>query len=228
MTNIISITDIKPLRYLKQLKILILNDTVISDIWPLQFLKELKELKMRDMQTTEVMDLHPLQRLYKLQNVAITYARIIDVSPLARLTQLKTLQLKGNKIQNFDPIKHHKRFPNQISELFNGENDEDEGEEESWPINEDEEEEKREEYDLSKQKLPTVSELMFYNKILKVHSTYKKIRKIQNKNKITKFRISVTQKKNSISAMLNNQIMAMNKELNLFMQFIHNSNTYLD
>ncbi|CAL5984205.1 leucine-rich_repeat domain-containing protein [Hexamita inflata] len=226
MNNIISITDIKPLRFLKQLKILILNSTLISDIWPLQFLKKLKELKMRDMYTTEVMDLHPLQRLYKLQKVAITNAHIIDVSPLARLTQLKKLQLKGNKIQNFNPIKHHKQFPNQISvQLFNSE---DEGEEESWLTNEDEEDEKREEYDLSKQKLPTVTELKFYNKILKVHSTHRKIRKIQNKNKIQKFRISLTLKKNCISTMLNNQIMIMSNELDLLVQFIQNSNTYLD
>ncbi|CAL6035588.1 Internalin-A_precursor [Hexamita inflata] len=83
-------------------------------------------------------------------------------------------------------------------------------------------------YDFSNQEVPTTDELKFYNKILKVHSSHQQIRKIQNEKCVCKFRASLASKKNYVSAMLNNQIMVMNKELNLFIQFIHNSNTYSD
>ncbi|CAL6023489.1 leucine-rich_repeat domain-containing protein [Hexamita inflata] len=82
------------------------------------------------------------------------------------------------------------------------------------------------EYNLSDQEVPTTDELKFYNKVLSVHNSHEQIRKLQNENRVSKLRTSFTQKKNYVSTMLNNQIMLMNKELNLFMQFVQNS--YLD
>ncbi|CAL6061459.1 Conserved_hypothetical protein [Hexamita inflata] len=83
-------------------------------------------------------------------------------------------------------------------------------------------------YEFSNQKVPTPDELTFYNKILSVHSSHKQIRKIQAENRVSKFRASLASKKNYISATLNNQIMLMGQEINLLVQFIQISNTFLD
>ncbi|CAL6035640.1 leucine-rich_repeat domain-containing protein [Hexamita inflata] len=193
-----NVTNIKPLQFLKNLQYLRLCYIKIQDIWPLQFMKYLKRLEMLK---TQVIDLHPLQHLYKLETIDIQYANVIDVSPLQNLNQLKNIFMFRNKIQNWEPIKHHKYFP----ELIDGEYQFD-----------------------SSQKEPTADDLTFYNKILKVHSSHQQMRKIMNNNKISTFRAYVTQKKIYYYVMLNNQTMLMNKEVDLLMQFIQNSTSYLD
>ncbi|CAL6054240.1 Hypothetical_protein [Hexamita inflata] len=91
-----------------------------------------------------------------------------------------------------------------------------------------ENDEKSPKYNLKDQIAPTTDELAFYNKILSVHSSHKQIRKLLYENNISKFRASLTQKKNYVSAIFNYQIMMMNKEVDMLMQFIQNSTSYLD
>ncbi|CAL6054224.1 leucine-rich_repeat-containing protein [Hexamita inflata] len=196
------INEITPLKFLKHLQSLHLNFIDISDIWPVQFMRNLKDLEML---YTQVIDLHPLQYLYQLENVSAFHARIIDISPLSNLVKLQSLAFSNNKITNIEPLIHHKNFRQTY------ENDE-----------------KSPKYNLKDQIAPTTDELAFYNKILSVHSSHKQIRKLLYQNNISKFRASLTQKKNYVSAIFNNQIMMMNKEVDMLMQFIQNSTSYLD
>ncbi|CAL6039751.1 Leucine-rich_repeat domain superfamily [Hexamita inflata] len=50
-------------------------------------------------------------------------------------------------------------------------------------------------YNFPRQNVPTTDELKFYNKILSIHSSHKQIRKIQAENRASKFRVSITHKK---------------------------------
>ncbi|CAL6075487.1 Conserved_hypothetical protein [Hexamita inflata] len=162
----------------------------------------MKHLKELDMQSTQVTDLHPLQYLQRLERISVTYAHIVDVSPLANLTKLVYLNLRHNKIINWSSIKHHKNFPKLINE------------DTKYP-----------DYELSRQSQPSVDEVQFYNKILKVHSSHKQIRIIWRDN-IPKFRASLKLMKNYVSIMLNNQIMKMNIQLEMFVQLIQNNTIY--
>ncbi|CAL6023359.1 leucine-rich_repeat domain-containing protein [Hexamita inflata] len=212
--NKISITNIQPLKFLKQLKSLYLNDTPISDIWPLQFMKNLQRLEL---QNTNVIDLHPLQYLYQLEHVLITHSFVVDVAPLSSLIQLDTLILNNNKILNFDSLRHHDNYPQPI----NIQNEEDDLNE---PINEDEEQK----YFFDNQIIPTTKELKFYNNVLQIHCSHKQIRKIRIANKCQKFRDLQTLNQDFILLMFNNQIIQMNKEINLLLELIRNSYSYFD
>ncbi|CAL6008612.1 leucine_Rich Repeat (LRR)-containing protein [Hexamita inflata] len=197
--------NIEPLKYCTQLTELDMSFTDVADIWPLQFMKNLKSLTMS---TVNVIDLHPLQYLYKLEYVRIPHAQVIDVSPISNLPNIKQLSLMYNKIQNWDPIKHHKNF----SKLMD--------------------EDRQEYYELVNQTVPLPDEIKFYDKIMSVHSSHKLIRQIMNQNRKLKFRTSLTQTKSCFSAVLNNQIMTMNLQLEMLVKFIQNdinqTTNYLD
>ncbi|CAL6068224.1 Hypothetical_protein [Hexamita inflata] len=79
-------------------------------------------------------------------------------------------------------------------------------------------------YDFSDQEVPSDVELKFYNKILKVHRSHKQIRKIQAENKISKFRESTTRQQEYIYLKINEQIRAVNMKIEIWAQFIQNSN----
>ncbi|CAL6001527.1 fibronectin_type III domain-containing protein [Hexamita inflata] len=162
---------------------------------------------MKDLETlyawqTEIVDLHPLQYLHSLVHINLNESKVIDVTPLKNLN-LDELFIGANRVQSFLPIQHHKNF--YCYEPINDEFDP--------------------RYSLTGQEVPTVEELKFYNKILSVHSSYKQIREIKNENKITKFRNSLAQNKSYVSVMLNNQIMKMNKEVDILVRFIQNINS---
>ncbi|CAL6005128.1 Hypothetical_protein [Hexamita inflata] len=59
-------------------------------------------------------------------------------------------------------------------------------------------------------------------------SRSEKYKTVPTLKSVPKFRASLASKKNYISAMLNNQIMMISQELNLYVQFIQNSNSFLD
>ncbi|CAL6023381.1 Hypothetical_protein [Hexamita inflata] len=156
---------------------------------------------MSDLQTlyawqTNIIDLHPLQHLYCLVHITLNESKVID-SPLKNL-DLDEFYICANKIQNFLPIQHHKNFP----------------------IDTQDESDEEQPYDICVQQIPTTEELKFYNKILSVHTSHKQTREIKNENRITKFRVSFELKKSYVSVMLNNQIMKMNKEVDILVRFI--------
>jgi Leucine Rich repeats (2 copies) len=84
------VTDLSPLRNLKNLTSLHLRRTQITDLRPLSELKSLKELDLND---TKVSDLRPLSGLNSLSWLELNNTRITDLGPLRNLTSLKTLGL---------------------------------------------------------------------------------------------------------------------------------------
>ncbi|CAL6052103.1 Hypothetical_protein [Hexamita inflata] len=70
-------------------------------------------------------------------------------------------------------------------------------------------------YDLSDQKEPSADELKFYNKILKVHSSHKQIRTIQNQNRIKKLRTFLFENKNDVETMFLDYDRKMNTQLKI-------------
>ncbi|CAL6051665.1 S-layer_homology domain-containing protein [Hexamita inflata] len=78
-------------------------------------------------------------------------------------------------------------------------------------------------YNFSNQEVPTTDELKFYNKILKVHSSHKQIRKIQAENRASKFRESMTRQRECIILQINEQVQVMNMKIEIWAQFIQNS-----
>ncbi|CAL6005403.1 Conserved_hypothetical protein [Hexamita inflata] len=211
-----NITEISYLSNFVDLKILNLDyNNQLYNIGPLQFCTQLTELRIRvtsvadiwslqfmkqlktlNMNKTKVVDLHPLQHLYRLEHIYASETCIIDISPLSKLTQLKELQL--------DPLDFRNNKITNQDTLKHHKN--------------------FSEYDFSDQEVPSDVELKFYNKILKVHSTHKQIRKIQAENRASKFRESMTLYRESIILQINEQIRAVNMKIEIWAQFIQNSN----
>ncbi|CAL6023345.1 Conserved_hypothetical protein [Hexamita inflata] len=186
--------NIEPLKHCTQIQFLTIDETSISDIWSLSFMKDLETLYAWQ---TEIVDLHPLQYLHSLVHINLNESKVIDVTPLKNL-DLDELFIGANRVQSFLPIQHHKNF--YCNEPINDEFDP--------------------KYSLTDQEVPTDEELKFYNKILSVHSSQKQIREIKNENRITKFRTSFELKRSYVSVMLNNQIMTMNTQLEILVQFM--------
>ncbi|CAL6023483.1 leucine-rich_repeat domain-containing protein [Hexamita inflata] len=186
----------------------------LKNIGHLQFCTQLTELNIS---TTSVADIWPLQFMKNLKTLEMYKTKVVDLHPLQHLYRLEKIYALYSCILDVSPLSKLIQLQT-LSFSFNK------------ITNADTLQHLKNfsKYRLADQKVPTPDELKFYNKILKVHSSHKQIRKIQNEKSVCKFRTSLTQKKNYVSTKLNNQIMVMNKELNLFMQFIHNSNTYLD
>ncbi|CAL6051761.1 Hypothetical_protein [Hexamita inflata] len=142
--------------------------------------------------------------------------------------QFLELVILGNKIKCFDSIKHHQYFPVEDQDLFD--------------IYEEYEEKEEPRYFIHSQKASSIQEVLFYNKILSIHNSHKQINqmqkqrkndqknshKLKRKNLNLSFTTFLEQKKNQVSAMLNNQILMLNKQVELLVQFIQNSNSYLD
>ncbi|CAL6021887.1 leucine-rich_repeat domain-containing protein [Hexamita inflata] len=80
------------------------------------------------------------------------------------------------------------------------------------------------EYEFQDQQVPTADELKLYNKILSVHSSHEQIKKIQDKNRISKFRESMTRQREYVKLQINKQIRAVNTKIEIWAQFIQNSN----
>ncbi|CAL6035656.1 leucine-rich_repeat domain-containing protein [Hexamita inflata] len=78
-------------------------------------------------------------------------------------------------------------------------------------------------YAVSNQKVPATDELKFYTKILSVHSSNKQIRKIQVENRASKIRESMTRYREYVNLNINEQIRALNMKIEIWAQFIQNS-----
>ncbi|CAL6054286.1 leucine-rich_repeat domain-containing protein [Hexamita inflata] len=183
----------------KQLKSINISSTGVTNIWALQFLKNLNSLNIQD---TQVVDLHPLQYLFQLLELYTSHS-VIDVTPLRNLVNLDSLDVQFNKIQDFSPIMLHKNYQ----------------------LNEDDDNQK---YYLSDQAIPTPLEVRFYNKILGIYKSQNRFRQISNGNKMQKFNETFTDTRKTVTMSLNNVIGSLNKQTELLMQFISNSDTFID
>jgi hypothetical protein len=89
------VVDLSPLSELKNLEQLFLGDTQVSDLSPLA---ELKKLEMLFLGNTQLTDLSPLVELYHLEELDLNNTQVSDLSPLAELKNLESLRLTGIKV----------------------------------------------------------------------------------------------------------------------------------
>lgn len=89
------LTDLTPIKDLKQLTVLNLNENLISDISPLKELKMLTELYLYK---NHITDISPLSGLRQLIRLDLENNRITDLTPLTELKQLSELYIYGNPI----------------------------------------------------------------------------------------------------------------------------------
>ncbi|CAL5970287.1 leucine-rich_repeat domain-containing protein [Hexamita inflata] len=186
----------------------------LYNIEPLKFCTQLTELRIYQ---TSVSDIWPLQFLKYLKTLIIDDTGVVDLHPLQYLYQLECISAFDACIIDVSPLSNLTKINNLIlndNKITNGETLKHHS--------------NFSKYNLLNQQIPTTNELKFYNKILKVHSSHKQIRKIMNEIKLVKFRTSLAQKQNYISTMLNNQIQTMNKQVNMLIQLVQNSISYLE
>ncbi|CAL5971258.1 Conserved_hypothetical protein [Hexamita inflata] len=209
-----NLTEISYLSNLLDLQILELGgNKQLQNIGPLKFCSQLTDLRIF---TTSISDIWPLQFMKNLNTLYMQETKVVDLHPLQNLYKLEFICAHDTCIIDVSPLSKL----TQLKQISFSDN---------YITNADTLKHKNfSEQDFSDQQVPTTDELKFYNKILKVHSSHKQIRIIQYEKSVSKFRASLASKKNYVSAMLNNQIMMMNKEVGMFMQFVQNSNTYLD
>ena len=99
------VTDFSVLRNLKNLKHLNLEGTQFSDVSSLESLTKLEILNLCD---TPVKDLSALKNLKKLTKLNLDGTQVSDVSVLENLKNLKTLDLEGTQVKDLSALKNLK------------------------------------------------------------------------------------------------------------------------
>jgi Leucine-rich repeat (LRR) protein len=88
-----SIKSLEPLRYLTNVKILVLDQNDISDISPLFDLPNLQHLNLIG---NEISSVEGIEKLQLLQELYLGLNSLKDATPLSTLTNLRMLGLRGN------------------------------------------------------------------------------------------------------------------------------------
>jgi len=99
--NAYSINDLTPLKDLKNLKELYLNNNAIEDIEPL---KNLKNLKVLHLGNNRIADISPLKDLTNLEVLWLSLNRISDITTLKNLERVTELSLFENHITDIKPL----------------------------------------------------------------------------------------------------------------------------
>ncbi|CAL5984933.1 Conserved_hypothetical protein [Hexamita inflata] len=210
-----NLTEISYLSNFVDLQFLELGDNKqLQNIGPLKFCTQLTQLRINE---TNVADIWSLQFLKHLKRLNMSKTKVIDLHPLQFLYKLEDICASQTCIIDVSPLSNL----TQLIDLFLNCNKLTNADTLKHHKN-------FSDYNLSNQEVPTPDELKFYNKILNIHNSHKQIKKIVNDNKITKFRTSLAQKKNCVSTMLNNQTQTMNKQIDMLIQIVQNSISYLD
>lgn len=80
-----TVSDLSPLKELKSLTLLAMQETGVSDLTPLA---KLVNLEILDLNDNKVSDLTPLKNLTKLTKLYLNDNQIVDVTPFTNLTKL--------------------------------------------------------------------------------------------------------------------------------------------
>lgn len=95
------ITDISPLKQLKNLETLSLMGTAVSDLSPLVSLQNLKQLACTMSSLTNI---SPVARMTSLESVDFYYNAIENIEPLVNLPNLQYIRLDYNYISDVTPF----------------------------------------------------------------------------------------------------------------------------
>ena len=101
------ISDITPLRYMKKLTYLVLNDNNITDISALQGLRRLRALKLKNNRIT---DISAVQETPNLVYLDLNGNQIKDITPVRSLKDLTTLSLSNNPVSDLRPLEDMKQL----------------------------------------------------------------------------------------------------------------------
>ena len=116
--SIVSLTGIEGLSALK--KLIIAQQTYLSDLTPL---KDLRQLHTINCFGTQVSDLAPLKNLEQLQTIHCSGTQVSDLTPLKDLQQLQTIHFFGTQVSDLTPLKDLRQlrtihcFSTQVSDL---------------------------------------------------------------------------------------------------------------
>jgi Leucine-rich repeat (LRR) protein len=100
------VTDLTPLKGLRNLRWLNLQETGVTDLTPLKGMSNLYNL---DISNTKVTDLTPLKGMHDLWELDISNTRVTDLSPLRGAPQLHTLIANHvPNLKSLDPLMNHK------------------------------------------------------------------------------------------------------------------------
>ncbi|CAL6041096.1 leucine-rich_repeat domain-containing protein [Hexamita inflata] len=182
----------------------------LQNIGPLKFCTQLTKLSIR---ATSVSDIWPLQFMKNLKALNMAYTKVVDLHPLQYLYKLVEIYTYDACIIDISPLTKLTLLES-LNFRFNKITNADTFQHHKIFS----------EYDFSHQKVPTPDELTFYSKILSVHSSHKQIRKIQAENRVSKFRESMNRQKEDIKVKIYEQIRAVNQKIEIWAQFIQNSN----
>ncbi|CAL6019271.1 leucine-rich_repeat domain-containing protein [Hexamita inflata] len=138
--------------------------------------------------------------------------QVVDLHPLQYLYQLESISAQDACVIDVSPLSKL----TQLKDLYFWNNKITNGETLKHQQN-------FSEYNFSDQEVPSDVELKFYNKILSVHNSQKQIRKIQDKNRISKIRESIIHQREYVNLQINEQIRAVNMKIEIWAQFIQNS-----
>ncbi len=96
------LSDIHLLKYMTNLRELVLGGSRVSDITPLKSLIKLQSLNLS---FTKVLDLRPLKTLTRLEEINLTKTQVSNLNPLKSLINLKSLWLPDTKVSDITPLK---------------------------------------------------------------------------------------------------------------------------
>ncbi len=100
-----TVSDLSPLKELKSLTLLAMQETGVSDLTPLASLTTLKEIHIYNPnQATAVTDITPLAKLVNLEILDLNDNKVSDLTPLKNLTKLTKLYLNDNQIVDVTPL----------------------------------------------------------------------------------------------------------------------------
>ncbi|CAL6093421.1 leucine-rich_repeat domain-containing protein [Hexamita inflata] len=184
----------------------------LQNIGPLKFCTQLTQLRIY---YTSVADIWPLQYMKNLKILDMNCAKVIDLHPLQLLYKLEYISGHSTCIIDVSPL----AGLIQLDIIYLNNNKITNADSLKHHMN-------YSEYRLSNQQVPTPDELTFYSKILSVHNSQKQIQKlILAENRASKFQESMTHQKEQIKIQINQHIRVMNKKIEIWAQFIQNSNT---
>ena len=102
-----SVSDLEPLKELKQLTTLSLSNTQVSDLSPIT---ELEQLTTLSLSNTQVSDLSPIKELKQLTTLYLFNTQVSDLQPIKELRKLTALHLGNTQVSDLKPIKELKQL----------------------------------------------------------------------------------------------------------------------
>lgn len=95
-------SDLKDIKYMKNLEVLILSNNNLTSI---DFVKDLPNLKSLYFHDNEVKDLSPLKSLKNLREIGANNNPVSDISVLSGMTKLEKVWLCGTKVKDISVLK---------------------------------------------------------------------------------------------------------------------------